>query len=112
LATHKKKEVKAKLMIMDAIKDHLIPHISEKKTVKEMFDALIGLYQGENINRKMILHNKLKFVEMTRSDTVTSDLMKVTQICDQRAAIGEKVEDKELVNRALNGFSPQCETFV
>jgi hypothetical protein len=32
-------------MIMDAIKDHLIPHISKKKTAKEMFDALVGLYQ-------------------------------------------------------------------
>jgi hypothetical protein len=44
LAAQKKKEVKAKRMIMDAIKDHLIPHISEKKTTKEMFDALVSLY--------------------------------------------------------------------
>jgi hypothetical protein len=29
---------------VDAIKDHLIPHISEKKTMKEMFDALVSLY--------------------------------------------------------------------
>jgi hypothetical protein len=79
---------------------------------KEMFDALVSLYQSENINRKMILHNKLRSVEMTRSDTVTSYLMKVTQIRDQLAAVGEKVEDKELVNMALNGFSPQWETFV
>jgi hypothetical protein len=34
LAAHKKKEVKAKWMIMDAIKDHLIPHISEKEDDK------------------------------------------------------------------------------
>jgi hypothetical protein len=27
-------------MIFDAIKDYLIPHVSEKKTTKEMFDAL------------------------------------------------------------------------
>jgi hypothetical protein len=29
-----KKEVKAKRMITDAIKDHLIPYISKKKTTK------------------------------------------------------------------------------
>jgi hypothetical protein len=34
LAAHKKKEVRAKWMIMDAINDHLISHISEKKTTK------------------------------------------------------------------------------
>ena len=31
-------------MIMDAIKDYLITHISEKKIAKEMFDALVSLY--------------------------------------------------------------------
>jgi hypothetical protein len=51
--------VKAKQVILDAMKDHLIPHISEKKIMKEMFDALVSLYQSENINRKMILRNKL-----------------------------------------------------
>jgi hypothetical protein len=30
-------------MIMDVAKDHLIPHIFEKKTRKEMFDVLVGL---------------------------------------------------------------------
>jgi hypothetical protein len=35
LVSHKKKEVKAKWIILDAIKDHLIPHISERKTDNE-----------------------------------------------------------------------------
>jgi hypothetical protein len=65
-------------MIMDAIKNHLIPHISEKKTKKETFDALVSLYKSENINRKMILQNKLRSIDMTKSDSVTSNLMKVT----------------------------------
>jgi hypothetical protein len=55
LATHKKKEVKTKRMIMGVVKDHLIPHISKKKMAKEMFDALVSLYQSGNINKKMIL---------------------------------------------------------
>lgn len=46
LTTHKKEVVKAKQMIMDAIKNHLIPHISEKKIAKEMFVALVSLYQS------------------------------------------------------------------
>ena len=62
-------------MIMDAIKDHLIPHIFEKKMAKEIFDALVSLYQSENINRKMILHNRLRFVEMTKSNIVVSYLI-------------------------------------
>jgi len=65
-------------MIMDAIKDHLIPHISEKKTAKEMFDALVSLYQSENINRKMILWNKLRSMEISISYIVTNYLMNIT----------------------------------
>jgi hypothetical protein len=95
LASHKKKEVKAKQVILVVMMDHLIPHLSEKKIAKEMFEALVSLYQIENINRKMILRNELKSIEMTRSDTITSYLMKVTQISDQLATVGEKAIDAE-----------------
>ena len=37
---HKKSLIKAKRIIVDSIKDHLIPHVSSLKTPKEMFDAL------------------------------------------------------------------------
>jgi hypothetical protein len=33
------KGMRANWMTIDAIKDHLNPHISKKKTIKEMFDA-------------------------------------------------------------------------
>ena len=43
---------------------------------------------------------------MTKLDTITSYLMKVMQICDQLVAVGKKVEDKGVVNRALDGLPP------
>ena len=42
----KKSLIKAKRIIVDSIKDHLIPHVSSLKTPKEMFDALSRLYEG------------------------------------------------------------------
>lgn len=39
-AKHKKSLVKAKRIIANFIKDHLIPHVSSLKTPKQMFDAL------------------------------------------------------------------------
>jgi hypothetical protein len=68
LAAHRKKEVKAKRMLLDSVKDHLIPHISEKKTTKEMYDALVGLYQSGNASRKLILKHQLRAVEMSSSE--------------------------------------------
>jgi hypothetical protein len=60
----------------------------------------------------MVLWNKLKSIVMTTSDIVTSYLVKITQIHDQLAIIGEKVEDAELVNMALNEFPVSWEPFV
>ena len=47
---HKKSLVKTKRIIVDSIKDHLIPHVSLLKTPKQMFDALSHMYEGKNIN--------------------------------------------------------------
>jgi hypothetical protein len=112
LEAHKKKEIKAERVILDSVKDHLIPHLSEKKMTKEMFDALVGLFQSTNMNRKMVLRNKLRSVQMSRSDNVTSYFMRITQVHDQLAAIGEKMEDVELMNVALNGLPKSWEPFV
>jgi hypothetical protein len=77
-----------------------------------MFKALVDLFQSDNMNMKMILRNKLKYIQMSKSDNVTSYLMKMTQIRDHLAAVGEKVDNIELVNVALNGFSKLWEPFV
>jgi hypothetical protein len=104
LESHNKKEIKAQRVILDSVKDHLIPHLSEKKMTKELFDALVGLFQSTNMNRKMVLRNKLRSVQMSRFDNVTSYFMRIRQVRDQLVAIGEKTEDTELVNVELNGL--------
>ena len=69
-ALHKKNLIKAKRIIADSIKDHLIPHVSSLKTPKEMFDALTKLFEEKNINRKMNLRNQLKNVKIQNVDTI------------------------------------------
>jgi hypothetical protein len=77
LAAHKKKEMKGEQVLLDFVKDHLIPHIFEKKTAKDMLDALV---------LKLILRHQLRAVEMSILNTVASYLMRITQIRDQLAA--------------------------
>ena len=69
-ALHKKKMVMEKRIIVDSIKDHLIPQVSSLKTPKAMFDALTKLFQGKNINRKMTLRNQLKNVNIQNVETI------------------------------------------
>jgi hypothetical protein len=59
LTSHKKKEVKAKRVLLESIKDHLIPHIDKNTSSKEMYDALAGLYQNVNTYWKLHLKHQL-----------------------------------------------------
>ena len=60
-------EAKAKRIIADCIKHNLIPHVSSFKTLKEVYDALKNMFEGNNINRKMTLRNQLKNVKIQNS---------------------------------------------
>ena len=57
---YKKYMIRAKRIIADLIKDHLIPQVSYKDTPKDMFDSLSRMYEGRNINQKMSLRAQLK----------------------------------------------------
>ena len=54
LSAFNKKDCKARRIILDAVKDHIIPHISGKTRAHLMWSALISLYESSNENRKMV----------------------------------------------------------
>ena len=51
-AAFDKRDIKAKSILLDAIKDHVILHISGKDHAHQMWTALTNLYQSSNENRK------------------------------------------------------------
>jgi hypothetical protein len=69
-AKHQKDPIRAQRIIADSIKDHLILYVSSKKTLKEMFDSLRKLYEGNNINRKMNLRSQLKNTKMQKGEMI------------------------------------------
>ena len=62
--------IRAKRIIADSIRDHLIPIVSSRKTPKDMYDALSRLFEGKNISQKMNLRNSLKSREMAKGESV------------------------------------------
>jgi hypothetical protein len=97
LVIHNQKDVKARCIILDGVKDHLIPHLSGKTTARDMWEALKSLFQSKNENRKMVLREKLRDTKMTGSDMVTTYLTWIRQVRDELAAVGETMIDSELV---------------
>jgi len=77
-AKHQKNEAKTKIILIDSVRNHLIPHIVELKTAKEMFDAFVGLFESKNTSKKLALRNQLRCIMMSKSDLVATYYMKVS----------------------------------
>ena len=78
LSAFHKNDIKARRIILDAVKDHVIPHISSKTHAYQMWDALTCLFQSSNENRKMVLREKLKSIKMAKAEEVISYLTKLS----------------------------------
>ena len=102
LATFNKKNIKSRRMIIDAVKYHVIPHISSKDRAYKMWDAFTRLFQSSNENIKMVLREKLKSIKMDKAEGVTPYLTRISQVRDELSAVGEKVDGSELVRTVVN----------
>ena len=78
LASWKKIDSRAMLIIMDGVKDHIVPHFSKKKTAAEMWTPLESLYQSKNENRKMVLQKRMCNTKMAKGEGVVPYLTRIT----------------------------------
>jgi hypothetical protein len=108
----KDNDINAMSIIVDSVKDHLIPYISNLDSSKKMYDALTNLFAVRNIGQVMSLKNELCDTKMTMDDTVASYFVRISQLRDQLQAIEEVIPEKEIVNIALNGLSRSWDAFA
>jgi hypothetical protein len=108
----RKRNNKAKRTICDAVRDHVIPHLTGKDYAFEMWASLCKLYESPNQNRKMVMQEKLKGIQMLKSESVTSYLGRFTQIRDELVVFGEIVDPDFMVRTTLNNFSKPWGSFV
>jgi hypothetical protein len=111
-AKHQKDPIRAKIIIADSIKDYLIPYVSSKKTPKEMFDALTRLYEGKNINRKMNLRTQLKNTRMQKGEMIQEYFSRISEFKEQLQAIGDTIDEEELIMTTMNGLTRPWDAFI
>jgi hypothetical protein len=109
---HQKDTIRAKIIIADSIKDHLIPQVASKKTPNEMFDALTRMYEGKNINRKMNLRTQLKSTRMQKGETIHEYFSRISQFKEQLEAIGDTLDEDELIMTTLNGLTRPWDALI
>jgi hypothetical protein len=108
----KDNDINAMSIIVDSVKDHLIPYISHLDSSKKMYDALTNLFSVRNIGQVMSLKNELRDMKMNNDDTITSYFVRISQLRDQLQAIEEIISEKELVNIVLNGLPKTWDAFA
>lgn len=91
LAQHNKNDARARSIILEGVKDHIVLHFFGKKIAKEMWIVILNLYQGSREARKLMLHDKLRNIWMGKSESIISYLTRFTQVKDKLVGMGESI---------------------
>jgi hypothetical protein len=104
--------VRAKRIIANSIKYHLIPQVASKNTPKEIFYALTRMYEGKNINWYMNLRNQLKNTKMQKGETVHDYFSRVSQFKEELEEIGDNLDEYEFILTTFNGLTRRWDSFI
>ena len=78
-AQWKKNDARVRRILVDLVKDHLVPQIFENMTARKMFRALRKLFQDNNFNHALSLRNQLSNLKMSRSNSISSYFMRISE---------------------------------
>lgn len=112
LAKYKKGEVWAERIIIESIKDHLVPFVANLKTSKAIYDKLVNFYSISTSGQKMSLKNKLYKMKKPKDEDMDSFLMKISQIRDQLQGLWETIFYSEMTIYVLNALPLEWSSFA
>ena len=105
-------EIVAMNLIVDGVKDNLIPYISNINFAQEMYEALSKLFTIKNIGQIISLKNELGTVKMKNDDIVSSYFIRISRIMDEIQAIDDFFIEKDLVINSLLGLPKSWSIFA
>jgi hypothetical protein len=65
-------ETRAQRILLDGVKDHLVPNIGEKQTTHEMWSHLKGLFEAKHESKIMALKERLQHTKMSKGEGLQS----------------------------------------
>eukprot|EP00253_Pinus_taeda_P030780 PITA_30780 len=98
---------KARRIILEGVRDHIVSSLHGKETLYAMWKKLTNLYQNNNDQRKLALKDKLQNIIMEKGKTIPKYLTKFTQCRDELGSVGiTVVEDdmEEIKRNARDGY--------
>jgi hypothetical protein len=100
----KNKVVKARKILLEGVRDHIVSSLHGKTTPYAMWKVLTDLFQNSSDHRKLALKDKLRKIKMEKGDTIPKYLTKFVQCWDELGSVGITVTADDLVSLALLGL--------
>jgi len=91
---YRESKILAMTLMVEGIKDNLVPYISNIDHAQEMYEALSKLFTIKNIDQDVSLKNELRTTKMKKYDTMASFFIRIAIIRDKLQAINEIVLEK------------------
>lgn len=110
--TWKRHNNKAMKIIIDSVKDHILPSISSLSIAFEMFSTIKSTFEINNTSKLLTLKQDLLYIKMNNGEIITSYFLRISELKDQLATIGSLVDDKELTMISLRGLPLSQGTFI
>ena len=104
MAEWKKCLAKARWIILEGVRDHIVSRIHGKESPHAMWKTLTDLYQNNTDQRKLALKDKLRKIKMEKGKTITKYLAKFTQCRDELGSVGTTDAKEDMVRLALLGL--------
>jgi hypothetical protein len=100
----KKKVAKARRILLEGARDHIVSNLHGKSTPYAMWKDLMDLFQNNSNHRKLALKDKLRMIKMEKGDSIPKYLMKFVQYRDELGSVGIIVTDDDLGSLSLLGL--------
>ncbi|GAX86590.1 hypothetical protein CEUSTIGMA_g13998.t1, partial [Chlamydomonas eustigma] len=106
------KDRKAKALIGQYVKDHLLFTVKRAASAREAWEALKELYVQRSVARKQELRIKMTNLRMLPEEDMARYVGRAQQLSADLQASGAEVKELELVQPILAGLPKEYETLV
>ena len=97
--------IRAQGILIESIKDSLIPCVAKLEKSKDIYDKLVvELFSVSTAGEVISLRTELYKMKVSKEEGITSYLMSVPHIRDQLQELGEIMFDKEMTIVVLNAL--------
>eukprot|EP00253_Pinus_taeda_P010483 PITA_10483 len=96
LAEWKKCVTRARRILLEGVRDHIVSSLHGKETLFSMWKTLKYLYQNSSDQRKLALKDKLRKIKCEKDETISMYLTKLITCRDELTSVGVVTSDDDM----------------